>query len=124
MGATKSRRERIVVVSEEMGAVLRKWKAQRAEERLAFGPAYRDDGWICAEADGSLVRPDTLTARFRALEKRAGVPHRGLHACTHARHTGPREWRPAGRRVQATRAQLSRDHGGSVRPPRRRGSGG
>jgi integrase len=70
-------------VSEEMGTVLRRWKAQRAEEKLAFGPAYRDEGWIVAEEDGSPVQPDTLTARFRALEKKAGVPHRGLHACRH-----------------------------------------
>jgi len=70
-------------VSEEMGALLRRWKAQRAEERLAFGPAYDDEGWICAEADGSPIQPDTLSGRFRALERRAGVPHRGLHACRH-----------------------------------------
>ena len=84
---TKSRRERTVVVSEAMGAVLRKWRAQRAEDRLAFGPAYCDEGWVVAEPDGSAVRPDTLTARFRALEKRAGVPHRGLHACRHIHAT-------------------------------------
>ena len=80
---TKGRRERTVVVSEEMGAVLRRWKAQRAEERLAFGPAYVDESWVCAEADGSPIQPDTLSGRFRALERRAGVPHRGLHACRH-----------------------------------------
>jgi integrase len=80
---TKGRRERTVVVSEDMGALLRRWKAQRAEERLAFGPAYADQGWICAEADGSPVQPDTLSARFRVLERQAGVPHRGLHACRH-----------------------------------------
>ena len=80
---TKGRRERTVVVSEEMEAVLRKWRVQRAEERLAFGPAYRDAGWICAEPDGSPIQPDTLSARFRALERKAGVPHRGLHACRH-----------------------------------------
>lgn len=80
---TKGRRERTVIVSEEMGALLRRWKAQRAEERLAFGLAYVDEGWVCAEADGSPVQPDTLSGRFRALERRAGVSHRGLHACRH-----------------------------------------
>jgi integrase len=80
---TKGRRERTVVVSEEMGALLRRWKARRAEEHLAFGSAYLDEGWVCAEADGSPVQPDTLSSRFRVLERRAGVPHRGLHACRH-----------------------------------------
>ena len=60
---TKSRRERTVVVSEEMGALLRKRKAQRAAERLAFGAAYTDEGWICAEPDGSRISPETLSSR-------------------------------------------------------------
>lgn len=80
---TKGRRERTVVVSEEMGALFRRWKAQRAEERLAFGPGYLDEGWVCAEPDGAPVQPDTPSSRFRVLERRAGVPHRGLHACRH-----------------------------------------
>jgi integrase len=80
---TKSGRERTVVVSEEMAAVLRRWHAERLQERLAFGRPYDDTGWICAEPDGSPVAPDTLSARFTALERRAGVPHRGLHATRH-----------------------------------------
>jgi hypothetical protein len=28
---------------------------RQAEERLKFGSAYADEGWIVAEADGSLV---------------------------------------------------------------------
>jgi integrase len=80
---TKSRKERIVVVSDEMAENLRRWKVYRAQERLAFGPAYLEGGWICAEPDGSRIAPDTLSARFAALERRAGVPHRGLHACRH-----------------------------------------
>lgn len=84
---TKSRRDRVVVVSDGMAVELRAWKAQRAREQLAFGPAYHDGGWICAEADGSRIAPDTLSARFAALERRASVPHRGLHACRHTHAT-------------------------------------
>jgi integrase len=82
---TKNRRERVVLVSEDMAAVLRRWKVTRGEEKLAWGPGYVE-GWVCAEPDGSPIQPDTLSRRFRALEKKAGVPHRGLHACrrTHA----------------------------------------
>jgi integrase len=80
---TKSRRERTVVVSDEMVAVLRRWKAQRGEEQLVFSGAYDKTGWICAEPDGSPIAPDTLSGRFTALERRAGVPHRGLHATRH-----------------------------------------
>jgi integrase len=84
---TKSGRERAVVVSDEMAAVLRRWKAQRLEERLAFGPAYDDAGWLSCEADGSPIAPDTLSARFNALERRAGVRHLGLHSCRHTHAT-------------------------------------
>jgi len=37
---TKSGRERVVVVSDEMAAILRHWRTQRLQEQLAFGPAY------------------------------------------------------------------------------------
>ena len=67
-----------------MAAVLWRWRAQRAQEQLALGPAYDDAGWICAEPDGSPIAPDTLSGRFNALERRAGVPHRGLHATRHS----------------------------------------
>ena len=80
---TKSRRERTVVVSEGMGLLLRKWKAQRAAEKLAFSAASIDEGWLCAEPDGSRISPDTLSARFKALERDAGVRHRGLHSVRH-----------------------------------------
>jgi integrase len=100
---TKGRRERTVVVSDEMAALLRRWKALRAEEKLAFGPPYGDEDWVVAEPDGSLVRPDTLSARFRALERRAGVPHRGLHA---ARHTHAEMALAGGVRLDVVSKQL------------------
>ena len=85
--ATKSRRDRVVVVNDGMADELRRWKAQRARERLAFGPAYQDGGWICAEPDGSRIAPDTMSSRSAALERRAGVPLRGLHAYRHTHAT-------------------------------------
>lgn len=33
------------------------------------------------------IHPDTLSNRFRALERRAGIPHRGLHALRHTHAT-------------------------------------
>jgi hypothetical protein len=114
-------------VSEEMGALLRRWKAQRAEEQFAFGPTYVDEGWVCAEPDGSPVQPDTLSRRFRALERKASVPHRGLHAY---RHT-PAEMALAGgcgwTSSRGSSGTQRGDHGGRVRAsgrrrPRRRGA--
>ena len=50
-------------VDEGTAAILRRWRVLLGEERLAFGPAYSDEGWLVAEADGSLVQPDTLSVR-------------------------------------------------------------
>lgn len=100
---TKSHKDRTVVVSDEMVAVLRRWEVQRTKEKLAFGPAYRDDGWFAVEPDGSRIQPDTLSSRFRGLEKRAGVPHRGLHAC---RHTHAELALAAGTRLDIVSKQL------------------
>jgi integrase len=91
------------VVSDEMTAILRRWRARRAEERLAFGPAYDDTGWICAEPDGSPIAPDTLSARFNTLERRADVPHRGLHA---TRHTHAEMALAGGARLDVVSKQL------------------
>jgi integrase len=88
---TKTRRVRRVRVDGTTAAVLHRWKAEQATERLAFGPPWRSDGglgveasWIVTEPDGTVVHPDTLTARFRRLARDAGVPVIPLHA---ARHT-------------------------------------
>lgn len=70
-----------------MAALLRRWKVQRGAERLAFGPAYDDGGWLVCEPDGRRIAPDTLLARFKTLEKRAKVTHRGPHALRHTHAT-------------------------------------
>lgn len=90
---TKSRRERTVRLDEVTATSLRRWKAAQAEDRLAFGPAYKVDGgwpirteaaWLVTESDGEIVNPDTLLRRWRALVKAAGVKPIPLHG---ARHT-------------------------------------
>jgi integrase len=90
---TKTRRVRRARVDERAAAELRAWKAEQAEERLAFGPAWRTDGghrlaiegaWIVTEPNGYIVEPDTLRSRFQRLARGAGVPVIPLHG---ARHT-------------------------------------
>jgi len=100
---TKSRRVRTVNVDEGTAASLRRWKARQAEERLAFGSAYTDEGWIVAEADGSLVQPDTLSSRWKRLERLAGVRPIGLHG---ARHTHATLALAAGVRLDIVSKQL------------------
>jgi integrase len=88
---TKGRRARRVRLDEQTAAALRRWKAAQAEERLAFGAAWKADGglgvdadWIVTEADGGVVHPDTLLGRWRRLVKLAGVPSIPLHGARHS----------------------------------------
>ena len=64
---TKSRRRRVVRFDRTTAAMLRRWKADQAAERLTFGPAWRDDGglgiaasWIVTEPDGAVINPETI----------------------------------------------------------------
>ena len=70
---------------------------------LAFGPAYVDEGWLVAEAVGSLVQPDTLSSRWKRLERRAGVMPIRLHG---ARHTHATLALAAGARLEVVSRQL------------------
>ncbi|MFZ0325071.1 MAG: hypothetical protein WAN48_13205 [Actinomycetes bacterium] len=52
--------------------------------RLAVGVGLRRDDVLAAHEDGSPIRPEYLTAEWRRLCQRAGVPYLGLHAARHA----------------------------------------
>jgi integrase len=88
---TKTRRPRRVRFDETTGAALRRWKAQQASERLAFGEPWKREGglgieaeWIVTEPDGGVVHPDTLLARWKRLVTLAGVTPIGLHGARHS----------------------------------------
>jgi integrase len=88
---TKTRRARRVRIDDVTDTVLRRWKAEQAAERLAFGQPWKTDGglgveaaWIVTEADGGVVHPDTLLARWKRLVKAANVTPIGLHGARHS----------------------------------------
>jgi integrase len=88
---TKSRRTRSVRIDDATATSLRRWRAEQAEEHLAFGAAWHGDGglgmvatWVVTEPDGTVVYPDTLLARWKRLVKAAGVTPIGLHGARHS----------------------------------------
>jgi integrase len=88
---TKSRRRRKVRFDEATAAALRRWRRDQAEERLAFGAAWRTDGrlgveasWIVTEPNGEVIHPDTLLARWKRLAGTVGVPPIPLHGARHS----------------------------------------
>jgi integrase len=88
---TKSRRTRSVRIDDATATSLRRWRAEQAEERLAFGGPWKSDGglgveaaWVVTEADGGVVHPDTLLARWKRIVEVAGVTPIGLHGARHS----------------------------------------
>jgi integrase len=65
-------------------ALLRTHRARQLEERLAWGPAWQDNGLVFCREDGSLIRPDTVTTAFKALAAAAGLPELTLHGLRHS----------------------------------------
>ena len=107
---TKSRRVRRVRIDEATAAALRRWKAEQAADKLAFGEPWKTDGglgiegdWIVTERDGSVVHPDTLSARWKRLVNVAGVTPIGLHG---ARHSYAELALAAGARLDVVSRQL------------------
>jgi integrase len=63
---------------------LRAHRVRQAEERLALGVGYLDQGLVFADVAGEPLHPDTVTKRFDRLVAGAGVRRIRLHD---ARHT-------------------------------------
>jgi integrase len=65
------------------GAILRSHRAQQAQERLAWGPAYQDADLVFAREDGSWVHPDTYCQWFEKHTRNANLPKIRLHDLRH-----------------------------------------
>lgn len=64
-------------------ALLRTLKARQAADRLAAGSAYKDTGYVVVDALGQPLAPESFTAAFTALCRKAGVPVVRLHWLRH-----------------------------------------
>jgi len=64
-------------------AALRSHRRAQFEERLAWGPAYRELDLVFCREDGTPVRPDSLSRSFAALVRAAGLPRIRLHDVRH-----------------------------------------
>ena len=80
----KSARSRRTLALDQAAAVaLRRHKAAQAEEKLAAGPAYSDEGRVFANEIGQAIRPDALSAAFRSHLEAAQLPPIGIHGLRH-----------------------------------------
>lgn len=68
-------------------AALRQHRRAQLAERMAAGPAWRDEDWIFCRPDGSHLRPQWLLRRFGELATAAGLPPIKLHEGRHTAAT-------------------------------------
>ena len=84
-GIPKGGRARTVSIDPSTVAALRRWKAVQNAERLAWGEAWTDTGYLFTREDGQPLHPQTLANEYRRLVRQAGVPPIRFHDL---RHTG------------------------------------
>lgn len=76
---------RTIHLDEQTINALRQHKARQAQDRLSMGGHWADsDGHVFTEADGSLPNPNTMTRRFLALCKKAGIRRIRFHDIRHS----------------------------------------
>jgi integrase len=66
---------------------LRAQKQDQLARKLLLGRAYEDNDLVCPQADGALMSPDVLTARFPTIVRRASLPHMWFHDLRHTHAT-------------------------------------
>ena len=84
--APKNDRSRIISMPETLCEILRAHRATQAQERLAIGTSYQDDGLVFARADGTPINPWSFGRAVLDCVARAGVTPITLHGLrdTHA----------------------------------------
>lgn len=81
------RSRRSVALDPETVAVLREHRKRQLEDRLAWGPAYQDEGLVFSREDGTPIWPRSLSRAFVAHVKAPALPAIRLHDLRHTHAT-------------------------------------
>jgi integrase len=79
---TRSSR-RTISLDARVVAVLRAHRRRQLEERLAWGAAWTDTGYVFTSEDGLAMHPERITVLFGRLVASAGLPKVRLHDLRH-----------------------------------------
>lgn len=82
---TEAGDERVTYLDAGTLAELRTWKAQQNAEKLAWGEAWQDGGYVFTKENGEPLHPDAITKTVGRLMRRAGLTTAKLHALRHFR---------------------------------------
>jgi integrase len=83
----KSDRSRVVALAASTVAGLRAHRKRQLEDRLAWGEAWQDTGYVFTNENGSPLRPDAVTRAFNGHVKSAGLRPIVLHGLRHSHAT-------------------------------------
>lgn len=86
-GTPKSGEGRSVDLDAGTVAVLRRWRSQQLQERMKWGPAWIDSGYVFTREDGEPLHPEHITSRFESLTRAAPLPVIRLHDLRHTSAT-------------------------------------
>lgn len=66
---------------------LHKQRDAQVARKKALGLGYQDNGLVCCQADGTQIKPDSLSHNFHRILKKAGVRRIRLHDMRHTHAT-------------------------------------
>jgi integrase len=82
---TEAGQDRVVYLDRDTLAELKAWRKVQLEERLAWGPAYQDHGYVFSRENGEPWHPTAVTKRFARLARKHGLGTTKVHALRHFR---------------------------------------
>jgi integrase len=80
-------RRRVIDLDDETVAVLRRWLDAQENERLAWGLAYENSGYLFTAENGQPLHADHIANRFARLVSDANVPNIRFHGLRHTHAT-------------------------------------
>jgi len=83
----KSGKTRTIALDAGTVSALRAHRRAQLEERLAWGEAWTESGYLFVQQDGNPLRPDSVTRAFEVHAAAAGLPKRRLHDLRHSHAT-------------------------------------
>ena len=81
----KARRQ--VALDPATAEALARWRTRQKAERLQFGEAWVDTGYVFTKEDGNFLHLDNVMVVFRRVVSLAGVPVISLHDLRHTSAT-------------------------------------
>jgi len=85
--AKTKRSARLVEIGPDVVRALKAHKVAQAQQRLAAGETWEDNGLVVCGPDGKPIRPSTLNRQLQRLMKDAGLPVLSTHALRHTAAT-------------------------------------